>query len=80
MRRNIAGIGIGGMGRANLSNLLGENIIALCDVDHAYAVDTFREHPRAQNPTKVIGPSTRRETAGTGSRAEAGPDMSSTAG
>src|SRR5580704_12711675 len=34
---NIAGIGVGGMGRANLVNLSSENIVALCDVDWGYA-------------------------------------------
>src|SRR4030088_806087 len=30
---HIAGIGVGGMGRANLINLASQNIVALCDVD-----------------------------------------------
>ena len=30
---NIAGVGIGGMGRQNLINLASQNIVALCDVD-----------------------------------------------
>lgn len=30
---NIAGVGIGGMGKGNLSRMEGENIVALCDVD-----------------------------------------------
>ena len=34
---NIAGIGVGGMGRANLINLSSQNIVALCDVDWGYA-------------------------------------------
>ena len=44
---NIAGIGVGGMGRTNLLNLgLDNNIVALCDVDWGYAgpqwtADTF---------------------------------------
>jgi hypothetical protein len=29
---NVAGIGIGGMGKGNLGNCRGENIVALCDV------------------------------------------------
>jgi hypothetical protein len=33
---NIAGIGVGGMGRTNLINLSTENIVALCDVDWGY--------------------------------------------
>ena len=37
-RLNIAGIGVGGMGRTNLLNLgLDNNIVALCDVDWGYA-------------------------------------------
>jgi predicted dehydrogenase len=34
---NIAGIGVGGMGRTNLINLSTQNIVALCDVDWGYA-------------------------------------------
>ena len=37
---NIAGIGVGGMGKSNLGRLENENIVALCDVDHAYAKET----------------------------------------
>ena len=36
-RLNIAGIGVGGMGRTNLINVASENIVALCDVDWGYA-------------------------------------------
>ncbi|MGQ0735522.1 MAG: Gfo/Idh/MocA family protein [Acidobacteriota bacterium] len=37
-RLNIAGVGVGGMGRINLLNLgVGNNIVALCDVDWDYA-------------------------------------------
>jgi predicted dehydrogenase len=34
---NVAGVGVGGMGRANLTNLASQNIVALCDVDWDYA-------------------------------------------
>src|SRR5437763_1284182 len=34
---NIAGVGVGGRGRANLINLASQNIVALCDVDWGYA-------------------------------------------
>jgi predicted dehydrogenase len=50
---NIAGIGVGGMGRANLINLASQNIVALCDVDWGYAgksldrLDTDIERLRA---------------------------------
>jgi len=45
---NIAGIGIGGMGRGNLRNVRSENIVALCDVDYGYAAKTFAEYPKAK--------------------------------
>ncbi len=38
---NIAGVGIGGMGRTNLVNLASQNIVALCDVDWGYADTGF---------------------------------------
>ena len=50
-RLNIAGIGVGGMGAANLANLEGENIVALCDVDSAYAAKTFAKYPNARRHT-----------------------------
>jgi len=45
---NIAAIGVGGMGAANLKQCEGENIIALCDVDSDYAGKTFRKYPNAK--------------------------------
>ena len=36
-RLNIACVGVGGQGRANLINLASQNIVALCDVDWDYA-------------------------------------------
>lgn len=45
---NIAGIGIGGMGKSNLSQLESENIVALCDVDSNYAAETFKKYPKAK--------------------------------
>jgi predicted dehydrogenase len=38
---NIAGIGVGGMGRQNLINLSSQNVVALCDVDWGYANKGF---------------------------------------
>ncbi|HYL64294.1 MAG TPA: Gfo/Idh/MocA family oxidoreductase [Candidatus Methylomirabilis sp.] len=38
---NIAGVGVGGMGRNNLINLASQNIVALCDVDWGYAGKSF---------------------------------------
>ena len=32
-RVNVAAVGVGGMGRANLQALSSQNIVALCDVD-----------------------------------------------
>ncbi len=45
---NIAGIGVGGMGKSNLNQLETENIVALCDVDHEYASETFKRYPNAK--------------------------------
>ena len=47
-KMNVAGIGVGGMGATNLRNLESENIVALCDVDFAYAAKTFRRYPNAK--------------------------------
>ena len=38
---NVAGVGVGGMGRNNLINLASQNIVALCDVDWRYADKGF---------------------------------------
>lgn len=45
---NIAGVGVGGMGGGNLENLVSQNIVALCDVDHDYAGKTFKKYPGAK--------------------------------
>lgn len=49
-RLNIAAIGSGGRGHANISNLKEhhQNIVALCDVDWDRAGGTFQEFPRAK--------------------------------
>jgi predicted dehydrogenase len=47
-KMNVAGIGISGMGAGNLKNLESENIVALCDVDFAYAAKTFQRYPGAK--------------------------------
>jgi predicted dehydrogenase len=44
-RLNIAGVGVGGMGRVNLEALSTENIVALCDVDWDYAARAFDKLP-----------------------------------
>ncbi len=45
---NIAAVGIGGMGNSNLSAVTSENIVALCDVDWAYAANVFKAYPNAK--------------------------------
>lgn len=45
---NIAGIGIGGMGKRNLRFMNSENIVALCDVDLEYAAGVFQQYPDAK--------------------------------
>ena len=46
---NIAVVGIGGMGNANLKALKPtENIVALCDVDWKYSAPVFEENPQAK--------------------------------
>ena len=44
---NIAGIGVGGKGFANLKNMESENIVALCDVDWKYSKRVFDYWPGA---------------------------------
>ena len=46
---NIAGVGVGGMGRKNIESVANsENIVALCDVDWSYANKTFNVYPDAK--------------------------------
>ena len=45
---NIAGIGVGGMGRRNLRNMNTQNIVALADVDWTYAKRCFNDYPKAK--------------------------------
>ena len=47
-KMNIAGIGVGGMGLANLKNLESQNIVGLCDVDWKYAKGAFDRYPNAK--------------------------------
>jgi predicted dehydrogenase len=48
---NIAAVGIGGQGAANLGMHAANNIVALCDVDANYAGRTFNDYPRAKRYT-----------------------------
>lgn len=45
---NIAGIGVGGMGFANLKNLESQNIVGLADVDWEYSKPVFDYFPNAK--------------------------------
>lgn len=45
---NIAGIGVGGIGLANLKHLSSQNIVALCDVDWKYASGAAATFPNAK--------------------------------
>jgi len=40
---NVAGVGVGGMGRSNLTALGSQNIVALCDVDFGYVDKKYKE-------------------------------------
>ncbi len=50
-RLNIAGIGVGGRGAADIEGVAGENLVALCDVDHKHAAATFEKFPAAKRYT-----------------------------
>ncbi|MCF7974266.1 MAG: Gfo/Idh/MocA family oxidoreductase [Phycisphaerae bacterium] len=45
---NIAGIGVGGRGAADMGGVASENIVALCDVDQVQAAATFARFPQAK--------------------------------
>jgi predicted dehydrogenase len=45
---NIAAIGVGGQGAANLRAVESENIVALCDVDWKRAAGSFARYPQAR--------------------------------
>lgn len=45
---NVAFIGVGGRGEANLNGLRGENVVALCDVDHERAGGAYERFPKAK--------------------------------
>ena len=45
---NIAFIGVGGRGEANLNGLRGENVVALCDVDDERAGGAYERFPKAK--------------------------------
>ncbi len=47
---NVAGIGVGSQGGADIDGVAGEghNIVAFCDVDHDYAGKKFAQYPKAK--------------------------------
>ena len=50
---NVAGIGIGSRGGADIGEVagLGHNLVALCDVDESYAAKEFAKYPNAKRFT-----------------------------
>jgi len=50
-RLNVALIGVGGRGEANLGGMKGQNVVALCDVDEQRAAKAFDRHPQARRFT-----------------------------
>ena len=49
-RVDFAGIGSGGQGGGDINSVasLDANVVALCDVDHAHAAETFKKYPKAR--------------------------------
>ena len=45
---NIAAVGVGGMGKNYVQGCASENIVAIADVDHAYAAPVFKTYPGAK--------------------------------
>ena len=45
---NIACIGVGGRGGANVNGVRRENIVAMCDVHIEHALKSFQNHPKAK--------------------------------
>jgi predicted dehydrogenase len=45
---NIAAVGVGGMGQNYVKGCASENIVAIADVDHAYAAPVFKTYPNAR--------------------------------
>jgi predicted dehydrogenase len=67
-RLNIAGVGVGGMGKINLLNAaLGNNIVALCDVDWDYAGRAWDSLAADLKREEARLPSVKDETARTSS-------------
>lgn len=48
---NIAGIGVGGQGAHDISQMAAENVVALCDVDKRHAAGSFKKFAKAKQYT-----------------------------
>ena len=44
---SVAAVGVGGIGKGNLRRMEGINVVALCDVDWAFAAPVFEAYPKA---------------------------------
>jgi predicted dehydrogenase len=51
-RVNVAGVGVGGMGRANMQALAGMNLVAMCDVDWAFVDRRYADIPNQIDGTR----------------------------
>ena len=51
-RLNIAGVGVGGMGRANMQALSGMNLVAMCDVDWSFVDNRYADIPKQLDSAK----------------------------
>jgi predicted dehydrogenase len=62
---NVAAIGVGGMGRSNLTALASQNIVALCDVDWDYADRGFQQlnAPMSENMQRRLAEATPEQRA-----------------
>ena len=49
---HVAGIGVGGMGRSNMTALASQNIVAMCDVDWEYCDKGFSQLPQQAAATE----------------------------
>ena len=70
---NIAGVGIGGMGKNNIRKCSGENIVALCDVDDKYAGPVFKDYPKAKKYLDFRDMLDKQKDIDRGYRGDAGP-------
>jgi len=58
-RVNIAGVGVGGMGRANMHALASMNLVAMCDVDWGFVDTRYADIPKQmENAKQRLGQAT----------------------